>query len=107
MMRFPCGSGCRNDMFFSPPNKIDEHELVAKDAINTKQRLVVSVEINPLRVYRLFSGKAPVAMLHLATSYINDPAVNKLRWKRNRLYVWYRDDTGKVKRAFIDIPLNK
>ncbi|MGF6301488.1 hypothetical protein OKW42_004841 [Paraburkholderia sp. WC7.3d] len=105
MMRFPCGTGCRNDMFFSPPNKVDGHELVAQDAIDIKRRLVVSVASNPLEVFRLFAGKAPVATLHLATSYTR-PDVERLRWERDRLDVWYRDDSGALKRASVAIPRN-
>jgi hypothetical protein len=106
MMRFRCGSGCRRDLFFSPPDKIDGHELVAQDAINTKRRLVVSVASNPLRVFKLFGGKEPVATLRLATLH-TQPDLESVRWERNRLDVWYRDDTGKLKRASVEIPASR
>lgn len=103
MMSFRCGTGCRNDMFFSPPDKIDGHELIAEGAIDSKRRLVVSVASNPLKVFRLFAGEAPVATLHLATSY-TQPDVETLRWERDRLSVWYRDDSGALQRASVAIP---
>jgi hypothetical protein len=103
MMRFPCGSGCQNDMFFSPPNKVDGHALVAEDAIDTKRRLVVSVESNPLKVYRLFAGSTPVATLRLATSY-TQPEIERLQFEQKRLVVWYRDDNGALRKVATSIP---
>jgi hypothetical protein len=103
MMSFPCGSGCRNDLFFSPPNKIDGHPLVAENAIDVRRRLVVSVESNPLKVYRLFDGSTPVATLHLNTAF-TQPDVEQLRFERTRLLVWYRDDAGTMRRASVAIP---
>lgn len=105
MMSFPCGTGCRNDVFFSPPDKIDAHELIAESAINSKRRLVVSVASNPLRIFKLFNNKNPIATLHLATSF-TQPEIEKIGWRNEKLEVWYRDDTGKLKYSSISIPFN-
>lgn len=103
MMRFPCGTGCRNDMFFSPPDKVDAHELIAENAIDSRRRFVVSVASNPLKVFKLFDSEEPLATLRLATSY-SQPVVEKLQWRRNSLEVWYRGDGGELKRASVAIP---
>lgn len=103
MMSFPCGAGCRNDLFFSPPNKVDGHSLVDDDAIDTKRRLVVSVDSNPLKVYRLFDGSKPVATLPLDTTF-PQPDVERLRFERTRLVAWYRDDAGTMRQASVSIP---
>lgn len=103
IMNFPCGTGCRNDMFFSPPNKLDSHELIAENAINLQRKLVVSVASNPLRIFKLFNGKWPIITLRLSTSF-TQPEIEKISWNRNSLEVWYRGDAGDLRYASVMVP---
>lgn len=104
MITYPCGSSCRNDMFFSPPDKIDGGQLIDENTIDTRRRLVVSVATNPIGIYQLFTGRhKPIASLRLDTRY-TQPDIEKMQWHNDRLVVWYRDDAGKSRQASITIP---